>query len=151
MLCYKCEHSWNYKGKNTEGKGNITCPRCLYKIRVDKAMIEGPLKQELLIKLPTKRPLPNELPNELPRKLPTTRPELRVLQEEETPAPGIGVEEEPTIKTFTNISDFNMEVLAKGYQEEGPTIRTLPLGLEIIRVIPGKSPLEIIEHQRSFF
>ncbi len=143
MLCYKCEHSWNYKGKNTEGKGNITCPRCLYKIRVDKAMIESPLKQELLIKLPTKRPLPNELP--------TTRPELRVLQEEETPTPDICVEEEPVIKMFNNLSDFNMEILDKGYQEEGPTIRTLPLGLEIIRVVPGKSPLEIIEHQRSFF
>ena len=127
MLCYKCEHSWNYKGKNTEGKGNITCPRCLYKIRVDKAMIEGPLKQELLIELPTKRPLPNELPNELPRKLPTTRPELRVLQEEETPTPGIQEE------------------------EQEPTIRILPPKLQIIRVIPGKSPLEIIEHQRSFF
>ena len=48
MLCYKCNHPWNYGGKNSDGKGYITCPGCYYKIRVDKALVEEPFKQELL-------------------------------------------------------------------------------------------------------
>lgn len=72
MLCYKCRHSWNYKGKNSEGKGYITCPGCMYKIRVDKALIEPLSVQKLLTNLPKKRPLPNELPKKLPKKLLTT-------------------------------------------------------------------------------
>ena len=62
MLCYKCNHSWNYKGKNSEGQGYITCPGCLYKIRVDKALIEPLSKQKLLTNLPNKRILPKKLP-----------------------------------------------------------------------------------------
>ncbi len=81
MLCYKCGRSWNYKGKNSEGKGYITCPGCLYKIRVDKALMEEPFKQELLIKLPKKKIISKELPKKLPTNLPTIEP-LEIEQEE---------------------------------------------------------------------
>ncbi len=124
MLCYKCKHSWNYKGKNSEGKGYITCPGCLYKIRVDKALVEGPLRQELLTNLPKKRSLPIKLPTKLPSfnvEIPTTN----TFPKEEMPAPGIKSEEEPII-------------------------RILPPKFEIIRVIPY-DPIKHLEHQRSFF
>ncbi len=68
VLCYKCDHSWNYKGKNTEGKGYITCSGCYYKIRLDRAIVKGLPEQKLLTKLPS---FQRELPKEL-SKIPTT-------------------------------------------------------------------------------
>ena len=53
--CYKCNHSWDYKGKS---KCYLTCPKCLYKLRVDKAL--GNLPNQIT------SPLPNELPNKIP-------------------------------------------------------------------------------------
>ncbi|MFW9873005.1 MAG: hypothetical protein ACFFG0_07900 [Candidatus Thorarchaeota archaeon] len=38
LICYKCSHKWDYKGKSKY----LTCPNCLYKIRLDKAMIKIP-------------------------------------------------------------------------------------------------------------
>ena len=66
MLCYKCNHSWNYKGKNTEERDNITCPRCMYKLILGKALVESPSEQKLLSKLPSKKQLPSLLLNKLP-------------------------------------------------------------------------------------
>ena len=145
MLCYKCNHSWNYKGKNTEGKGYITCSGCYYKIRIDKALVEDLSQQELLANLPKKRHLPIKLPTKLPSfkaEIPTTHYPPRPIKTEK--------EQEPIIKMFNNLSDFNMEVLDKGYQEEELTIRKLPLGPEIINVI-SYDPIKHLEHQRSFF
>ena len=51
MLCYKCDHSWNYKG-NSEGKVYVTCPNCIRKVRIDKALIEESFQQKLLTELP---------------------------------------------------------------------------------------------------
>lgn len=91
MLCYKCHHPWNYKGKKTEGVGYVTCPSCLYKLRVDKALIENPFSQKLLTNFNNKKQLPKKLPNILP----TTNLKIEI---KETPIPGAGVEEESYIK-----------------------------------------------------
>lgn len=98
MLCYKCKYSWNYKGKNSEGKGYITCPGCLYKIRSDRALVEETFKQESLIKLPTK----------LPKRLPTTN-HLKPL---EIKVP-IEIEEyqEEEIKIREIKSDLNIRII----------------------------------------
>ncbi len=82
MLCYKCNHPWNYRGKNTEEKDNITCPKCMYKLVLGKALIEGPSEQKLLANLPNKKLLPNRLPSLLPSKLPTTNEFEMVILEE---------------------------------------------------------------------
>ncbi len=126
MLCYKCDHSWNYKGKNTEGEGYITCPGCYYKIRVDKALIESPFKQKLLTNLPIKQKL---LIN-LPIKLPTTQPKI----------------EFEIIKD--NLDEEEIEEV-EDMQEQESSIRILPPEFEIIRIIP-RDPIKILEHQRSF-
>lgn len=54
MLCYKCDHSWNYKG-NSEGKVYVTCPNCIRKVRIDKVLIEEPFQQKLLNELPVSK------------------------------------------------------------------------------------------------
>ena len=142
MLCYKCGHSWNYKGKNTEGKGYITCSGCYYKIRVDKALVEDLSQQELLANLPKKRLLPIKLPS-FKVDIPTTHYPSRPIKIEK--------EQEPVIKMFNNLSDFNMEVLKMGRQEEEDiTITILPPSFENIRIIPY-DPIKHLEHQRSFF
>lgn len=33
IVCYKCEHEWNYKGKS---KFYITCPSCYLKLSLKK-------------------------------------------------------------------------------------------------------------------
>jgi len=62
-LCYKCGHSWNYKGKITEDKKYLTCAGCYYKIRIDRALdFSTEEHQKLLtnqIKLPS---LNNKIP-----------------------------------------------------------------------------------------
>ena len=132
MLCYKCSHSWNYKGKNTEGKGYITCSGCYYKIRVDKAMVEETFKQEILTKLPKKELLPIKLPTKLlsfKERIPTTHIKpIEVIKEKIAPIPS------PYIKA----------------PKENPMkIRIIKSDI-VVRVIPPKSPLQILEHQRSY-
>lgn len=127
MLCYKCGHSWNYKGKLFY----ITCPSCSYKIRKDKALIESvESKQELLTILPKKE----ELPTRIPKKLPTTSFErvyfpdgfdclvhkniaaqfrkltLNDLQEEKPVIEFVIDRQSEEIKEFDNISDFHLEI-----------------------------------------
>ena len=66
MLCYKCDHPWNYKGKNTEEGDYITCPGCYRKIIFGKALIEDPSEQKLLTSLPKKRVKTTNFPLKLP-------------------------------------------------------------------------------------
>ncbi len=141
MLCYKCNHLWNYKGKNTEGEGHITCPRCLYKIRVDKALIESPPEQKLLTILPNKKFLPNKLPN----KLLTTNEFERVILDEDM---GVLVEKR-IAEQFKEILDEEEIEEVEDVQEQESVIRILPPKFEIIRVIP-RDPIKLLEHQRSF-
>ncbi len=129
MLCYKCKHSWNYKGKNTH---YITCPGCFYKIRVDKAFIEGPVHQKLLTNLPKIK----RLPSKLPKKLPTTN-ETQPLKIE---IPIIKTESERYMEMgFEKCEDqFGKDVY----------VRNVPW-FNIIRTIP-RDPIKLIAHQRSF-
>ena len=121
MLCYKCDHSWNYKGKYSEGEGYITCPKCLYKIRVDKALVEGYSGQKLLTNLPKKKLLPKRLPN----KIPTT--------------------------ILFNLSDLPEEEEEQESENElglSPAIKIIKRDIDI-RVIPY-DPIKILEHQQSY-
>ena len=127
VLCYKCNHPWNYRGKNSEGKGYITCPGCLYKIRVDKALVEEPFKQELLT---TKSELPKQRLPKLPLRLLTTN----------------------QIKPLQIIVPIEKEIVDQDQEEdlEGEIqIREIKSNLKI-RIIP-RDLLELVEHQRSFF
>jgi len=110
MLCYKCDHPWNYKGKHTKGKGYITCPQCLYKIRSDKALIEDTFKQESLNELPKKKQLPIKLPSNLPKRIPTTIIKRPIFKEKE-------------VRTF---SEFHLEVQRRGVQNNSIEIKQIP-------------------------
>ena len=135
MLCYKCGHSWPYKGKKTEGEDYITCPGCYYKLRLDKALIEAPSEQKLLSELPNKKRLPSELPSELP----TTTSFIEVED-------GIFVEKK-IAKQFKEAQEEEANL----FQEQEESARKIfPPKFEIIRIIP-RDPIKILEHQRSFF
>lgn len=161
MLCYKCDHLWNYKGKNSDGKGYITCPGCYYKIRPDRAMVKEPFKQNLLTELPKKESLPIKLPTKLlsfKRELPTTHyiPPKRtpimiqnsepVLEDEEIESVDNGFNK-PQIN-LTNLPDFNMEILKNRNQENLIEIREIKNDLDV-RIIPTDYN-KLIEHQRNF-
>lgn len=66
MLCYKCNHSWKYKGVFIEGKLYVTCPNCMRKIRIDKSSVEDSFEQRLLTSLPKKRVKTTSFPLRLP-------------------------------------------------------------------------------------
>ena len=100
MLCYKCNHSWNYKGKNSEGKGYITCPGCYYKIRGDRALVKEPFKEKLLTNPPVREKLPTKLLSSKV-KIPTTHTTPKLIP----------------IKVFTNLADFNQEVREQEYKK----------------------------------
>ena len=136
MLCYKCDHSWPYKGKKTEEKDHITCPGCYYKILLGKALIEAPSEQKLLSDLPNKKRLPSELLS----KLPTTTSFIEVED-------SIFVEKK-IAKQFKEAQEEMGSSLFQE-QEQEPIIKVLPIGPEIIRIIPI-DPIKILEHQRSF-
>ena len=57
LKCYnkKCLHSWSYDGKAKNDMDTLTCPKCLYKLRLGKS--KG-------------NTLPNALPSRLPIRLP---------------------------------------------------------------------------------
>ena len=167
MLCYKCNHPWNYKGTISGGRVYVTCPSCMRKVRVDRSLVEDSSGQRLLTSISKK----DMKTTSSPLRLPTTtsfkiefesikdkqgliynvdkriaQQFRNVLDEEETPVPGIEPgEEEPVIKIFNNLSDFNMEILDKGCQEEEPTIRILPPSFEVIRVIP-RDPIKHLDY-----
>lgn len=146
-LCYKCGYDWNYKGIQ-RGKSNLSCPRCSYRLRADKAIIEDlHTKQEKLHDLPLelhKRPekvhtyihkkkkLHNFIEVEkgifVDRKIekqfrearrPTTNEVTHRILPLEPPGEELkqDVVEEPE-KVFTNMSDFNMEILRKSFESE---------------------------------
>lgn len=144
MLCYKCDYSWNYKGKYTEGEGHITCPKCFYKIRVDKALIEGPSQQELLTNLPNKK----RLSKGLPKKLLTTKLEkgFEAIRDKDG---FIYLVDRKIAKQFKEAQEETL-VPSRGIEEEDLGIKVLPIKPEIIRIIPI-DPIKILEHQRSFF
>ncbi len=147
MLCYKCNHPWNYRGKNTEEKDNITCPKCMYKLVLGKALIEGPSEQKLLTNLPNKKPLPNKLPSLLPSKLPTTNEFERVILEE-----GMEVLVEKRIaKQFKEAPEYLDEEIECVIEQVDPIRVTRILPAPEIKILPGKTLLEIIEHQRSYY
>ena len=127
MLCYKCGHQWNYRGRNSEGKGYITCPGCYYKIRSDKALIEEPFKQ----KLPTSLLRKEQLPTKLLSKLPTKK---KIPKELPTNLPTI-------------LSPLQIE--SEEQEENLVEIKDIPWNDFDIRIIPI-DPIKILEHQRSF-
>ena len=154
-LCYKCGHSWNYKGKITEGKKYITCSRCYYKIRIDRALdFSTEEHQKLLsdsIKLPS-----------LVHKLPTTHYSQVHLKPIET---SVKFEEvrDPKDNFLYRVDEkivqqFKVALDEKEIDETPPpgieprpqeqTIETIPW-FEIIRVIPY-DPLKHLEHQKDY-
>jgi len=141
MRCYKCGHPWSYKGKKTEGEDYITCPGCYYKIRVDKALIEAPSKQELLTNLPSRRPLPRELPI----KLPTTRlkTEFETIRDQDG---FVYLVDKKIAKQFKE-AFFQEE--EEEVQEQESAIKILSSKFEIIREIP-RDPIKILEHQQEY-
>lgn len=146
MLCYKCNHSWMYKGKNTEEEDYITCPGCYRKIRFGKALIENPSEQKFLTSLSEKRMKTTSFP----LKLLTTSLErvyfpdgfdCLVHKDITTQFKELLLEdlEDEEIEEVENIQE----------QEQESVIRILPPKFEIIRVIPY-DPIKHLEHQGSF-
>ena len=151
VLCYKCNHSWNYKGRNSEGKGYITCSGCYYKIRLDKALVEDSSEQKLLINSPLKQ---RELPKKLSKlsKLPTTHHPKIDLKPLEIKVPTeikiIKDVQEEEIKTVHSFSEFHLRVQEMG-QGEGPVeIKEIKKDLGM-RIIP-LDPLRALKSQMSY-
>ena len=133
MLCYKCDHSWFYKGKNSEGKGYITCPGCYYKIRVDKALVEDSSQHKLLTELPIFKTKHKELPIKLlssKAKIPTTHHPL-------------------FLKEVPYEDSDNEELDEDEFEEQESSIKILPPKFEIIRVIPY-DPIKHLNHMKNF-
>lgn len=148
MLCYKCDHSWPYKGKKTEGKDYITCPGCYYKIRFDKALIGSPSQQKLLSNLPTSLPKKGLLPI----KLLTTRlkTEFETMRDQDG---FVYLVDKKIAKQFKEVlfqEEKEEEEVPNLFQEQEQVIKILPPKFEIIRIIP-RDPIKLLEHQRSFF
>jgi len=206
MLCYKCNHPWNYKGKNIEEEDYITCPGCYRKIRFGKALIEDFSEQKLLTSLPEKRVKTTSFP----LKLPTTSFERvsfpdgfdclvhKNITEQIQEAPEEYDEDQDVIETIIETEE---QETSEQEWEDIPTETTNAYGKKIIikkgrrivdevsikllspelpshiqkafyekeqeqnnpflnlpkeepnfeiNIVPGKTPLEILEHHRSF-
>ncbi len=143
MLCYKCNHSWTYKGKNTEEEDYITCPGCYRKIRLGKALIDDLSEQELLTSSPKKRMKTTSFP----LKLLTTS-----LERVYFPDGFDCLVHKDISKQFKELllEDLEEEEIeeVEDVQEQESVIRILPPKFEI-RVIPT-DPIKILEHQMSF-
>ena len=147
MLCYKCGHPWNYKGKNTEGEGYITCPGCLYKIRVDKALIEGSSEQRLLTSLPKKRVKTTSFP----LKLPTTSFTIEFETIKDKDGFVYRVDKRMPEQFKETLRDEEIEEIkeVEEMQEQELAIRILPPKFKIIKIIP-RDPIKITEHQLAY-
>ncbi len=120
--CYKCGWDWDYKGKSTR---YLTCPKCLYKLNVQKVLGKLP---NLKGKIPTYLPKPKnpykktiEEPrkefvapkNHSPVKVPS--PTRRKNTPEDKRSPRVKTS---GVKEFKNMSDFNLEVHRRKLLEE---------------------------------
>lgn len=123
--CYnvKCRHRWDYKGGS---KDRITCPKCLYKLRLYKAKLGY---------LPT---LPTRLPN-LP-----TQSFVRVSFSDDFDC----LVQKSIAKQFKEAPEEYDDL--EGVQEEDVEDCITIIKAPEIKIIPMKTPLEILEHHRSF-
>ncbi len=138
MLCYKCGHSWSYKGKKNEEKDHITCPGCYYKILLGKALIEAPSEQKLLSDLPNKKGLPSGLLSELPTTISFIEVEKDIFVEKKI------------AKQFKEAQEeMGPSLFQEQEQEQESDIKILPPKFEIIRIIP-RDPIKILEHQQEY-
>ena len=153
VLCYKCDHSWDYKGKNTEGKRYITCSSCYYKIRLDKAIVEDSSQKKLPTGLLS---LPKELPKKL-SKIPTThyspiqlrpievkRPiEIKIVEDVEEE------EIEPQeIKYVNSFSEFHLR--AQEMDHKGNVFKVKEINKDLnIKNIP-RDPMALLKHQQEY-
>lgn len=137
VKCYnkKCLNEWVYRGKS---KGYITCSKCHYRIKLDKAIIY----------------YSNSKTKEIPKSTHslTTLTHSQKKDLEEKPVVEFVIdsqnEEEVKIKEFDNISDFNMEIQKQEYEKIPIKIKEIKSDFEI-RTIP-RDPIKLLEHQKSF-
>lgn len=153
-LCYKCNHSWNHKGKIIVDKKYITCPRCYYKIRVDKTLDFSTEEHQNLLTNQVKLP-------SLPNKLPTTHYSAPMAQPIEASSKFVEIRDpkdnflyhdKKILKQFREVLDEEEieETPLPGIEEQEPTIRILPPKFEIIRVIPYDNPIKQLKHQKDY-
>ena len=148
VLCYKCNHSWNYKGKNTEGKGYITCSGCYYKIRLDRALVEDSSEQKLLTNLLS---LNKKSPKKL-SKIPTTHHSLIQLKPLEVKRPTeikIVEDVQEEIKYVNGFSEFHLRVQEMGYKGNVFKVKEIKKDLNI-KVIP-RDPLRVLKNRMGYF
>ncbi len=122
IKCYnkKCGHERDYNGRLTEDNSLITCTKCRYKLRLGKAKIEDEVS------------LPHALPHEVTS---LSHSELK--------------EDEPKKeKSFTNLSDFNLENHKRG-NDNFVKIKEIKNDLNI--KIISRDPLRVLKNQMSYF
>lgn len=109
LQCYnpKCLHLWNYKGKSSNDKDTLTCPKCLNKLRLGKAKL-GNLPNE---KQKKKQELGN-LPN----------PYKKTLKVPETNSVEENLEDEIRLTNPLHANPVNIEHIKK-YPKEKPKIK----------------------------
>ncbi len=145
MLCYKCDHSWNYKGIINEGKAYVTCPSCMRKIRIDKSFVEDSSEQRLLTSI-SKMGVKT---TSSPLKLPTTT-SFKIEFESMKDNQGFLYHVDKRIsKQFMKSMDQE-ETPSPGIEPGSPgPMRILPPKFKIIREIPYDS-FKHLEHQKEY-
>ncbi len=125
--CYKCGWEWDYKGKSIR---YLTCPKCLYKLNVKKALGKLPnLKEEIPTYLPKQKNPYKKIIKERKKEfvdpqnhIPKKRVKVRAtLKESSKPS---------DVKDFKNMSDFMLHTDSN--KEYG--IREIESNLEIKQI-----------------
>ena len=128
IKCYnkKCGHERDYKGQFTEDNSLITCTKCRHKLRLGKAKIDGEVA----------------LPHEVTSREVGLKSEVTSLPHAELKEDGPQKE-----KTFTNLSDFNLENHKRG-NDNFIKIKEIKNNLNI-KNIPRDS-VKLLKHHEEY-
>ena len=149
MLCYKCNHSWQYRGILTEGQLYVTCPNCMRKIRIDNSLIDDSSEQRLLTSLPKKRVKTTSFPLRLPT---TTSFKIEFETIKDKDGFVYRVDKRMPERFKETLRNEEIEDIGKveEMQEQESVIRILPPKFKIIRVIPY-NPIKHLEHMKNYY
>lgn len=148
-LCYKCGHSWNYKGKQRE-KEHLSCSRCSYRLVAEKALLgEDENNQIKLHNFLHNSPLelhkePPKIHTYIHKKKDFIEVEKDIFVEKKIAKQFKEAKEDPTEEGI-----FYESIKNNQRQNQEQIITILPPKYKIIRVIPI-DPIKILEHQRNY-
>ena len=135
-LCYKCNYGWAYGGKQ-RGKDKMSCPKCSYKLTAGKAII-GDLHS-------SQEELHTYIHN-IPKKITYIHNNFVRISSSDGFDCLVNKSIAKQFKEAPEELEDLEEVQEEDIEEDCITIIKAPE----IKIIPMKTPLEILEHHRSF-